>query len=85
MPLRTVAEGAPRMFAAAWLANTIRRCRWTMTPSGSGVRVMTTTYTLPNSGTLQAVRGQFRYGAGSGPCAPGSFNDRDDLVFAVTP
>jgi len=57
----------------------------TMTPSGSGARVMTTTYTLPNSGTLQAVRGQFRYGSGSGPCTPGSFNDRDDLVFAVSP
>jgi hypothetical protein len=56
----------------------------TLTPAASGANTLTASYTLP-SGTLQAIRGQFRYGSGSGPCTVGSYNDRDDLVFAVAP
>jgi aqualysin 1 len=54
----------------------------TLTPPGGGVRVLTATYTLPQGG-LQAVRGSFRYGGTPGICTAGSYNDRDDLVFAV--
>ncbi|QRO00847.1 hypothetical protein JRI60_18335 [Archangium violaceum] len=56
----------------------------TLTPTGSGVNRLTANYTLP-AGSLQAIRGQFRYGNGSGPCTSGAYNDRDDLVFAVGP
>jgi hypothetical protein len=56
----------------------------TLTPSVSGASTLTATYTLP-AGSLQAIRGQFRYGSGSGPCTSGAYNDRDDLVFAVAP
>ena len=56
----------------------------TLTPNASGAVTLTAGYTLP-SGSLQAIRGQFRYGSGSGPCTQGSYNDRDDLAFAVTP
>jgi leucyl aminopeptidase len=29
------------------------------------------------------VRGNFRYQGSASPCASGTYNDRDDLVFAV--
>jgi leucyl aminopeptidase len=54
----------------------------TFTPPGGGVRTMTATYTLP-SGTLQAIRAQFRYSGSASSCTLGGYNDRDDLVFAV--
>jgi hypothetical protein len=54
----------------------------TFTPPGGGVRTMTATYTLP-SGTLQAIRAQFRYSGSASSCTVGGYNDRDDLVFAV--
>lgn len=56
----------------------------TLTPTASGPSTLTATYTLP-AGALQAIRGQFRYGSNTGPCAAGAYNDRDDLVFAVVP
>jgi hypothetical protein len=56
----------------------------TMTPTASGANTLTATLTLP-TGSLQAIRGQFRYGSNAGPCTSGSYNDRDDLVFAVAP
>jgi len=54
-----------------------------LAPSGGGAQVLTTQYTLPN-GALQAVRVNFRYNSPEGSCSAGSYNDRDDLVFAVT-
>lgn len=54
----------------------------TLTPPGAGARTMSTTFILP-AGGLQAVRGVFRYGGFASPCAAGSYDDRDDLVFAV--
>ncbi|WP_083969068.1 Ig-like domain-containing protein [Hyalangium minutum] len=54
----------------------------TLTPTATGSRVLSATYVLP-SGTLQAVRGNFRYGGSAGTCTTGSYDDRDDLVFAV--
>jgi subtilisin family serine protease len=54
----------------------------TLRPPGTGARVLSATYVLPE-GELQAVRGQFRYSGSASPCTSGGYNDRDDLVFAV--
>ncbi len=54
----------------------------TLTPTAAGAQTLNTTYTLP-PGALQAIRGSFRYGGNAATCPSGSFNDRDDLVFAV--
>ena len=60
---------------------------WTLigsvVPTAAGAQTLSTTYTLP-SGALQAVRVQFRYQSSSANCAAGAYNDRDDLIFAVT-
>lgn len=50
--------------------------------NGSGLRTLKLEYYLPNSPT-QAVRVSFRYGGSTTPCATGSFDDVDDLVFTV--
>jgi aqualysin 1 len=54
----------------------------TLRPPAGGAHVLSATYVLPE-GTLQAVRGNFRFSGTPSPCTSGSFNDRDDLVFAV--
>ena len=54
----------------------------TLKPEGSGARVLSATYVLP-AGTLQAVRGVFRYAGSAEPCPGGVFDDVDDLVFTV--
>jgi len=54
----------------------------TLAPTATGLQTLTATYTLP-AGALQAVRGNFRYQGSASPCASGTYNDRDDLVFAV--
>ncbi|MEL7449543.1 MAG: hypothetical protein AAFN78_10055 [Pseudomonadota bacterium] len=51
------------------------------TPTG-GLQTLSAQYTLP-AGSRQAVRAQFRYQSSQTPCASGTYNDRDDLVFAV--
>ncbi|MGB8930386.1 MAG: Ig-like domain-containing protein, partial [Anaeromyxobacteraceae bacterium] len=55
----------------------------TVAPTSAGLQTISGSYVLP-TGPVQAVRAAARY-AESGPsaCAPGSFDDRDDLVFAV--
>jgi hypothetical protein len=55
----------------------------TLAPAGGGLQTLTTTYTLPQ-GNLQAIRGNFRYSGMEGTCTNGSYDDRDDLVFAVS-
>jgi hypothetical protein len=55
----------------------------TLTPTVAGSQVLSATYTLP-TGTQQAVRAQFRYQGSASACTSGSYNDRDDLVFAVS-
>jgi leucyl aminopeptidase len=59
---------------------------WTLigsfAPSGSGVRTISATYTLP-AGALQAVRVNFRYQGTASPCSTGANDDHDDLIFAV--
>ncbi len=54
----------------------------TLTPTAAGAQTLSATYTLP-AGALQAVRAQFRYQGAVGTCSTGSYNDRDDLIFAV--
>jgi hypothetical protein len=51
-------------------------------PPGGGLQVLSAQYTLP-AGGLQAVRGNFRYQGSVSPCTVGSYNDHDDLIFAV--
>ncbi|HYV43343.1 MAG TPA: Ig-like domain-containing protein [Myxococcaceae bacterium] len=54
----------------------------TVTPPGTGQRVLSLTYPL-TSGAVQAVRAQLRWGGSATPCAAGSYNDHDDLAFDV--
>lgn len=56
----------------------------TLAPTAKGALLLSTTYTLP-TGTLQAVRARFRYSGSATPCGSGSYNDHDDLAFAVQP
>ena len=54
----------------------------TITPTVAGAQTLSANYTLP-SGSLQAVRAQFRYNGSASSCTTGSYNDHDDLIFAV--
>jgi len=54
----------------------------TITPTKAGSQTLSRTFTLP-TGTLQAVRAQFRYLGSASSCTSGSYNDHDDLIFAV--
>ncbi len=57
----------------------------TLRPTRAGAQVLAASYVLP-AGGLQAVRAQLRYaGAETIVCGGGTFDDRDDLVFAVVP
>jgi hypothetical protein len=57
----------------------------TLTPSITGAQVLSTTFTLPPGGSLQAVRANFLYQGVPTSCSGGSdtFDDHDDLAFAV--
>ncbi|HYO59751.1 Ig-like domain-containing protein [Archangium sp.] len=57
----------------------------TLTPAGGNTQTLSTSYVLP-SGSLQALRGRFRYGGYAAPCGTGlyGYDDHDDLVFAVS-
>jgi uncharacterized membrane protein len=54
----------------------------TINPTVAGAQTLSANYTLP-SGSLQAVRAQFRYQGSASSCTSGSYNDHDDLIFAV--
>lgn len=54
----------------------------TLTPFQAGAQTLSATYVLP-PGTLQAIRGQFRFGATPAMCQGDPYDDRDDLVFAT--
>ncbi|MCP4572183.1 MAG: hypothetical protein GY838_07485, partial [bacterium] len=54
----------------------------TLYPPGGGLQTLSTTYALPD-GALQAVRASFRYQGSPSSCSGGSYDDADDLVFAV--
>jgi hypothetical protein len=55
----------------------------TITPAAAGAQTLSANYTLPSGGASQAVRAQFRYLGSASSCTAGSYNDHDDLVFAV--
>jgi len=55
----------------------------TITPTVAGAQTISRTFTLPTGSTLQAVRAQFRYLGSASSCTAGSYNDHDDLIFAV--
>ncbi len=56
----------------------------TLTPTAAGAQALSTTFVLP-TGALQAVRARFRFGGTVSPCtgSSSSYDDHDDLVFAV--
>jgi hypothetical protein len=54
----------------------------TLTPTVAGAQTLSANYTLP-SGTLQAVRANFRYTGSASSCSTGAYDDHDDLIFAV--
>jgi subtilase family serine protease len=54
----------------------------TIVPTKAGSQSLSATFTLP-TGSLQAVRAQFRYLGSRSSCTTGSYNDHDDLIFAV--
>ena len=54
----------------------------TIKPTKAGAQNLSATFTLP-TGSLQAVRAQFRYQGRASSCTSGAYNDRDDLIFAV--
>jgi hypothetical protein len=54
----------------------------TITPKTGGAQTLSTTFTLP-TGSLQAIRANFRYLGSPSSCASGSYNDHDDLIFAA--
>jgi subtilase family serine protease len=54
----------------------------TIKPTKAGAQSLSATFTLP-TGSLQAVRAQFRYLGSASSCTRGSYNDHDDLIFAV--
>ena len=56
----------------------------TVNPTAAGSQVLSGTYTLPSGGSLQAVRANFRYNGSASSCSTGAYDDRDDLVFAVS-
>jgi hypothetical protein len=55
----------------------------TLSPTVGGAQTLSATYSLP-AGPLQAVRARFRYQGGPAPCGAGSYDDHDDLAFAVS-
>jgi hypothetical protein len=54
----------------------------TLAPTVAGAQTLSADYVLP-TGELQAVRARFRYQGSAAPCSTGSYDDHDDLVFAV--
>ena len=55
----------------------------TIVPPAGGAQSLSATYTLPTGSTLQAVRANFRYLGSASSCSTGSYDDHDDLIFAV--
>jgi len=69
-----------------WRAPDAANPQWTLlatlSPPGSGSRLLTTSFILP-SGPLQAIRATYRSGGTATACTTGTLDDHDDLVFAV--
>jgi PKD repeat protein len=60
---------------------------WTFLSSisaaAAGTQALSTTFTLP-AGGLQAVRAHLRYNGSAATCSTGSYDESDDLIFAVS-
>lgn len=54
----------------------------TIAPPAAGAQALSATFTLP-TGSVQAVRANFRYTGTASSCSTGTYDDHDDLVFAV--
>ncbi len=54
----------------------------TVKPTAAGAQVLSITFTL-SSGSLQAVRANYRYGGKAAACTTGGYDDHDDIAFAV--
>jgi hypothetical protein len=70
-----------------WFAPDANNPVWTILTTqpqmGSGLQVLTSTFVLPN-GPLPAIRGVWRFvGSNAFPCSGGSFDEADDLIFAI--
>ncbi len=70
-----------------FLATNLQAPAWThlatMTPLGFGPSTLSTTVILPQ-GSQQVLRGVYRFGGSPTPCAGGTLDDQDDLVFTVS-
>jgi hypothetical protein len=54
----------------------------TLAPTGPGAQTLTAEYVLPPGG-MQAVRGRYRFSGYEAACSVGSYDDHDDVAFAV--
>jgi hypothetical protein len=71
-----------------YYTNNVSSPTWTLINTqkctASGVKTFTAPYTLPSTGTNQAVRATFRYNGSASACGTNSgYDDHDDLVFGV--
>lgn len=55
----------------------------TLRPDSTRSAILSSTFTLPIGGQVQAVRANFRYQGSAGTCSAGDYDDHDDLAFAV--
>ena len=67
---------APNANSPSWTLIT------TIMPPAGGAQALSATFVLP-SGSLQAVRANFRYQGSASSCSTGAYDDHDDLIFAV--
>ena len=66
---------------ATWIYITTKQ------PASGGLQTLSAQYMLPGGSSMQAVRVVFRYsssGSSASKCPGGSYDDVDDLVFAVS-
>jgi leucyl aminopeptidase len=78
----TGASDSIDFYYAANAANPVWVLIATVVPSGGGAQIISRSFTLP-SGTVQAVRANYRYQGAASSCTAGAYNDHDDLIFAV--
>ena len=70
------------LYYAADANNPVWTLITTINLTSGGLQTLSAQYTLPTGG-LQAVRANFRYNGSASSCGTGSYDDTDDLVFAV--
>jgi murein DD-endopeptidase MepM/ murein hydrolase activator NlpD len=54
------------------------------TANTAGAQLLSTTFTLPGGGSLQAVRAHFRFAGDISACGTDNYDDHDDLIFAAS-